>query len=194
MEDYERVLDEEGKRICNIIHSNAIKMGQLIDDLLSFSRLICSELHHAPIDMKSMVINVFAELETTHDLSGKKIQINDLCPSFGDANMLKQVWTNLISNAIKYSSKTEEPQITIGCFPENGEVTYYIKDNGVGFDMNYAHKLFGVFQRLHSVNEFEGTGVGLAIVQRIISRHRGRIWAEGEISKGASFYFTLPST
>ena len=192
MEDYERVLDEEGKRICNIIHSNAIKMGQLIDDLLSFSRLIRSELHHSKVNMDSLVKSVISDFETNHDLSKKKLIVHDLPESFGDANLLKQVWTNLISNAIKYSSKNENAQITIGSYPEKNELVYYITDNGVGFDMEYVHKLFGVFHRLHSVNEFEGTGVGLAIVQRIINRHQGRVWAEGEIGKGASFYFSLP--
>jgi len=192
MEDYEKVLDAEGKRICNIIHSNAIKMGQLIDDLLSFSRLIRSELHHSKVNMDSLVKGVISDFETNHDLSKKKLIVQDLPESFGDANLLKQVWTNLISNAIKYSSKNENAQITIGSYPEKNEVVYYITDNGVGFDMEYVHKLFGVFHRLHSVNEFEGTGVGLAIVQRIINRHQGRVWAEGEIGKGASFYFSLP--
>lgn len=191
IEDYEQKLDDEGKRICGIIQSNAIKMGQLIDDLLSFSRLIRSELHCTKIDMESLVDNVISDFETVQDLSHKTIAIQKLPPANGDSNLLKQVWINLISNALKYSSKNENAQITIGSYINNDEVVYFIKDNGVGFNMNYAHKLFGVFHRLHSMNEFEGTGVGLAIVQRIISRHRGRIWAEGEIGKGASFYFTL---
>lgn len=191
-EDYEPNLDAEGKRICGIIQSNALKMGQLIDDLLSFSRLMRSELHHSRIDMESMVKNVISEFATIQDLSGKTIDFQGLNEGLGDQNMIKQVWINLISNAIKYTSKTENAQITIGSYINDGEHVYYIKDNGVGFNMNYVHKLFGVFHRLHNVNEFEGTGVGLAIVQRIIKRHRGRVWAEGEIGKGASFYFTLP--
>lgn len=193
LEEYEQDLDAEGKRICSIIHSNAAKMGQLIDDLLSFSRLIRSELHHSTVDMNSLVKNVIAEFDTAQDLSQKILLIHDLPPVFGDTNMLKQVWINLISNAIKYSSKNKNAQIAIGSYPDQEGVVYYIKDNGVGFNMDYAHKLFGVFHRLHSINEFEGTGVGLAIVQRIISRHNGRVWAEGEVGKGASFYFALPA-
>lgn len=192
LEDYEQSLDIEGKRICSIIHSNAIKMGQLIDDLLSFSRLIRSEFHQSKIDMESLVKNVISEFEAIQDLSQKNILIQDLPSIIGDTNMIKQVWINLISNAIKYSSKNENVQITIGSFTGQNEFVYFIKDNGVGFNMNYVHKLFGVFHRLHSMNEFEGTGVGLAIVQRIISRHDGRVWAEGEVGNGATFYFTIP--
>ena len=192
LEDYEQVLDAEGKRICNIVYSNAIKMGQLIDDLLSFSRLIRSELHHSRIDMEGLVKSVISDFETTHRLTQENIIIQKLLKAVGDSNLIKQVWINLISNAIKYSSKNENAQITIGSYSNQNELVYYVKDNGVGFDMEYVHKLFGVFQRLHNMNEFEGTGVGLAIVQRIINRHQGRVWAEGEVGKGASFYFTLP--
>lgn len=191
LEDYEQVLDDEGKRICSIIHSNAIKMGQLIDDLLSFSRLIRSELHHSKIDMESIVKDVISEFEMGQDLSKKSIVIQELPQAMGDSNLIKQVWINLISNAIKYSSKKESAHITIGSYTDQNKHVYYIKDNGVGFNMDYAHKLFGVFHRLHGVKEFEGTGVGLAIVQRIITRHHGQVWAEGEVEKGASFYFSL---
>jgi light-regulated signal transduction histidine kinase (bacteriophytochrome) len=193
LEDYEKVLDDEGKRICSIIHSNATRMGQLIDDLLSFSRLIRSEMHQSQIDMNSIVKNSIQEFKTTLDLSGKTITIEPLPHALGDADLIRQVWINLISNALKYSSKSSNPQIAIGSHSGENETVYFIRDNGVGFNMDYAHKLFGVFQRLHSVNEFEGTGVGLAIVQRIINRHRGRIWAESEIDNGATFYFSLPA-
>jgi len=191
-EDYEDKLDEEGKRICSIINSNATKMGQLIDDLLSFSRLIRSELHNTSIDMEKMVKTVLSEFESTYDLSQKNILIHELPKTKGDPNLIKQVWINLIANAFKYSSRNVNATITIGSFTQNNELVYYIKDNGVGFNMDYAHKLFGVFHRLHAGNEFEGTGVGLAIVQRIITRHHGKVWAEGEVGKGAAFYFTLP--
>jgi PAS domain S-box-containing protein len=192
LEDYEQVLDSEGKRICNIIHSNAIKMGQLIDDLLSFSRLIRSELHHSKIDMEGLVKNVISEFESAQNIDSKTILVQKLPQVVGDPNLMKQVWVNLLSNAIKYSSKNKDAQISIGSYPEQNQLVYYIKDNGVGFDMEYVHKLFGVFHRLHSIAEFEGTGVGLAIVQRIISRHRGRVWAEGKVGEGATFYFSLP--
>ena len=194
LEDYHQVLDDEGKRICLIIHSNAVKMGQLIDDLLSFSRLIRSELHNSTIDMQSLVGTLIAEFQSSKELNPNIISLQELPQSTGDSNLIKQVWTNLISNAIKYSSKTTNPQITIGANTDENETIYFIKDNGVGFSMNYIHKLFGVFQRLHSANEFEGTGVGLAIVQRIVTRHGGRVWAEGEIGKGATFYFSLPKS
>ena len=194
LEDYHQVLDDEGKRICLIIHSNAVKMGQLIDDLLSFSRLIRSELHNSTIDMQSLVRTLIVEFQSSKELDPNVISLQELPQSTGDSNLIKQVWTNLISNAIKYSSKTPNPQITIGANTTENEIIYFIKDNGVGFSMNYIHKLFGVFQRLHGANEFEGTGVGLAIVQRIVTRHGGRVWAEGEIGKGATFYFTLTAS
>jgi len=191
-EEYSGILDVEGKRICSIIHSNSVKMGQLIDDLLSFSRLIKSELHHSTIDMQNIVRELISEFQISKELNPNIIVLKELPQSIGDTNLIKQVWMNLISNAIKYSSKTINPQIIIGATQNENETIYFIKDNGVGFNMNYSHKLFGVFQRLHGANEFEGTGVGLAIVQRIVSRHGGRVWAEGEIDKGATFYFTLP--
>lgn len=191
-EEYSPLLDDEGKRICSIINSNAVKMGQLIDDLLSFSRLIRSELHHSMIDMQGLVNSVIAEFQSSKELNPNIISLNELPKTTGDTNLIKQVWMNLISNAIKYSSKTINPQIIIGAAQYDNETVYFIRDNGVGFNMNYSHKLFGVFQRLHGSNEFEGTGVGLAIVQRIIIRHGGRVWAEGEIGKGATFYFALP--
>lgn len=194
LEDYEQTLDDEGKRICHIIYSNAIKMGQLIDDLLSFSRLIRSELRHSKIDMDGLVHNVIAEFETVQDLSQKNIIIDELPPIMGDSNLIRQVWVNLLSNALKYSSKKEKAQIRIGAYKNQNEQVYFIEDNGVGFNMDYVHKLFGVFHRLHSGNEFEGTGVGLAIVQRIINRHYGHVWAEGKVGEGARFYFSLPAS
>lgn len=193
LEDYEKNLDNEGKRICGIIQSNATKMGQLIDDLLSFSRLIRSEFNNSKIDMESLVRSVVSDFEAIQNITLKNITIQELPMTIGDTNMIKQVWINLISNAVKYSSKNEHAQIDIGSYKDKDEVVYYIKDNGVGFNMEYVHKLFGVFHRLHSMNEFEGTGVGLAIVQRIIKRHNGRVWAEGEVGKGAVFYFSLPA-
>jgi two-component system sensor histidine kinase/response regulator len=120
--------------------------------------------------------------------------VKSLSSGYADSSLIKQVWINLISNAVKYSAKKNNPQVEIGSFKENGEIIFYVKDNGAGFDMEYSNKLFGVFQRLHSESEFEGTGIGLAIIQRIITRHGGRVWAEGRVNEGATFYFSLPCT
>jgi light-regulated signal transduction histidine kinase (bacteriophytochrome) len=166
-------------------------MELLIDDLLSFSRLSRVDMNFSRIDMSGIVRGCFEEL--TDDTMKKKISltISDFPLVRGDYAMLVQVWTNLLSNAIKYTSLHEHPEIRIGCSLLNNELTYCIEDNGIGFDMKYAERLFGVFQRLHSGRDYEGTGVGLAIVQRIIQRHGGKIWAEAELNKGARFYFTV---
>jgi len=193
MEEYDNKLDDEGKRLCGIIASNATKMGCLIDDLLSFSRIGRTSMKAGMLEMKPIVDAVFDELS----LNGKIKRITHypgkLHSSFGDANLIKIVWNNLISNAIKYSSRKQNPEIEIGSCNEGNMITYFVKDNGAGFDMQYSNKLFGVFQRLHSDTEFEGNGVGLAIVQRIIIKHGGRIWADGEVGKGATFWFSLPA-
>jgi PAS domain S-box-containing protein len=192
MEEYESMLDEEGKRICGIISSSATQMGELIDDLLSFSRIGRTGMNPLQLDMKSIAKSVFEEMCPDNQKSKTNLKIGKLHKAFGDANLLKLVWTNLISNAIKYSSKESISEISISSQLKYGRITYSVKDNGVGFDMKYKHKLFGVFQRLHSEAEFEGNGVGLAIVQRIVMKHGGKVWAEGEEGKGATFYFSLP--
>jgi PAS domain S-box-containing protein len=192
LEEYEDKLDDEGKRICGIISSSATQMGALIDDLLSFSRIGRSSLNPMLLDMKSMVTSIFADISSNVEKSRTKLKIGKLHKASGDANLIKIVWTNLISNAIKYSSKEIISEISVSSQLVYDRITYSVKDNGVGFDMNYKHKLFGVFQRLHSEAEFEGNGVGLAIVQRIILKHGGKVWAEGEVGKGATFYFSLP--
>ena len=191
-DDYNRVLDEEGQRLLVVIAGNAKKMGNLIDDLLEFSHLGRQDIMISHIDMEAMVQSVFEELCTGTDCGKIKFNVLSLPPCLGDPKMARQAWINLISNAIKFSSQHPQPVITIGSEFISGDHVYYIKDNGTGFDMAYYPKLFGVFQRLHSEKEFEGSGVGLAIVQRIIHRMHGRIWAEGAIGKGATFYFTLP--
>lgn len=193
MEEYEDKLDEEGKRLCRIISSGAIQMGGLIDDLLSFSRIGRSTLNPAVLEMTSIVKSGLDEASDECRKNKTTFTLGNLHKVKGDPGLIKLVWNNLISNAIKYSSKANNPEIKIGSVQENGSITYYIRDNGVGFDMQYEHKLFGVFQRLHSEREFEGNGVGLAIVQRIIHKHNGKVWAEGEIGKGATFYFSLPA-
>ena len=192
LEDYEASLDEEGKRICGIISTSATQMGELIDDLLSFSRIGRSSVNPSEIDMKKMAKVVFEGMTSPAERKRIKLKIGKLSGAFGDVTLFGQVWTNLISNAIKYTSKNDVSEINIGSKVDGKMIIYFIKDNGVGFDMQYAHKLFGVFQRLHSEAEFEGNGVGLAIVQRIILKHGGKVWAEGEVGKGATFYFSLP--
>jgi PAS domain S-box-containing protein len=192
LEEYEKKLDDEGKRLCGIISSSATQMSGLIDDLLSFSRIGRSDLHLSLIDMKTMVQSILDETAKKIESERIKLKTGKLHQAYGDTTLIGQVWSNLISNAIKYSAKKESPEISIGSQAYGNKITYYVRDNGVGFDMAYKHKLFGVFQRLHSHKEFEGNGVGLAIVQRIIKRHGGDVWAEGEVGKGATFYFSLP--
>ena len=190
-EDYDKVLDDEAKRLLGEIRNNAKRMGMLIDDLLNFSRLGRKEVERSLIDMNKLTDSAIREIEqaTTHHA---QISYRNLIPIKGDYMLMQNVMINLISNAIKYSSKKESPLITISAETDNGEVIFCITDNGVGFDMEYIHKLFGVFQRLHGNDEFPGTGVGLAIVQRIIQKHKGRVWALGKPGEGASFYFALP--
>lgn len=189
-EDYEQILDDEGKRICGIISSSASQMSELIDDLLSFSRIGRSSMNPVILDMNIMVDSIVSQLTTPEN---NHVQTRDLLKAYGDANLIRHIWNNLISNAIKYSSKKPVPEIVISSTMSDNMIIYSVKDNGVGFDMQYVNKLFGVFQRLHSENEFEGNGVGLAIVQRIVKKHGGRVWAEGEVGIGATFYFSLPA-
>ena len=192
LEDYTGVLDQEGTRMLNLVDKNARKMGALIDDLLAFSKLGRKTINKSKVDMNYLVNQAFADL----NLDGAtlaKISVHDLAVAFVDEVLIKQVLVNLISNAIKYSSKNADAHIDISSVEQDGNITYSISDNGVGFDMAYADKLFGVFQRLHSANDYEGTGVGLAIVQRIISRHDGKVWAVSVPGKGTTFSFTLPT-
>lgn len=193
LEDYEAKLDTEGKRLLDLIRGNTKKMDQLITDILGLSRVSRSEHKASRIDMTKMVISMLNESVPDEKLTKIKVQIDALPEAIADPTYMKQVWINLISNAVKFSSKREIPEISIGGQLENGFNVYSITDNGVGFNPEYKNKLFGVFQRLHKADEFEGTGVGLAIVQRIIHRHGGEVWANGEEGKGATFYFSLPA-
>ncbi|TGK12035.1 histidine kinase [Leptospira fletcheri] len=193
VEDYSEVLDAEGNRLLGVIMKNTKVMGQLIDDLLEFYRISKNEPKSDPVDMNRLVRDCIVSLELNRATFVHDVQIAELSPAYGDSSMLKQVFMNLISNAFKYSSKKNGALVEIGGSIGDGENTYYVRDNGAGFDHQYAHKLFKIFQRLHSSDEFEGTGIGLAIVEKIVSRHGGRVWAEGEKNKGATFYFTLPS-
>ena len=190
-EDYNGLFDNEGKRLLGEVQHNAKKMGVLIDDLLSFSRLGRKEIKKSAINMNELTKTALAEINQT-GVYHAEIKFNKLHPVMADYALMVHVMTNLLSNAIKYSSKQEKPVVEINSKKENGELIYAVRDNGVGFEMQYAHKLFGVFQRLHSAEEFQGTGVGLAIVERIIHKHNGKIWAEGKVGKGATFYFSLP--
>lgn len=189
--DYEDKLDEEGKRLLGIVTGNVRKMGQLIDDLLNLSRLGRKELIIQHIDMNMLVEPVISE-QLSSITKDYEIKMARLEPAEGDSNLLRQVWINLISNAIKYSGGRDKPSIEISSEKTGNEIVYRVKDNGVGFNMDYAGKLFGVFQRLHKMTEFEGTGVGLALVHTIVTRHGGRVWADAEVNKGAAFYFSLP--
>lgn len=192
IEDYSDKMDSEGRRIMDVIVNNSRKMGQLIDDLLAFSRLGKQNLVKVDIDMNFLVNSVSNVLIDQSLNKEIEIDVKKLDSATGDSSMIKVVVDNLLSNAFKYSSKKGKIKIEVGSYQEDGSIVYYIKDNGVGFDMLYYDKLFGVFQRLHSAFEFEGTGVGLAIVKRIIAKHGGKIWAEAIVDEGATFYFSLP--
>lgn len=190
-EDHGDSLSEEARRLFKIIGKNARKMGTLIDDLLAFSRLGRTEIEKRNFRVKELVEHVVTELHL-HDQDKVKVKLKNLPPASGDHKLVHQVFVNLISNAVKYSSKKKNPSIEIGCDTGQTWPVYYVKDNGAGFDMAYSHRLFGVFQRLHKDEEFEGTGVGLAIVHKIVTKHGGTVWAESEVEKGSTFFFTLP--
>ena len=192
-EDYEDSFDDEAKRITGNILANVKMMGRLIDDLIAFSQLGKREVRRQVTDMQELASTCVEELRPTWPEEKYLIDIGPLPRCNGDSGLLKQVWMNLIGNAIKYSSKITHPRIAIGSIEEAQGVVYFVRDNGAGFDMKYADKLFKVFQRLHGQDEFEGTGVGLALVKRILNKHRGEIWADSSPGNGAVFYFTLPA-
>jgi len=192
IEDYGPHLDAEGKRVCAVITESARTMGKLIDDLLSFSRVGRAALQPARVDMASLAQAVFLEVTTPESRERIDFRLGPLPPASADTNLLHQVWLNLLSNAVKYSSKRERIVIEVEGRAQGDDLVYAVRDNGAGFDMQYANKLFGVFQRLHSSKDFEGTGIGLSIAQRIVTRHGGRIWAQSEPEKGATFSFALP--
>jgi signal transduction histidine kinase len=192
-EDYGTQLDETGRRYIRTVRGGSQRMAALIDDLLAFSRLSRQRLDRQTVDMTALARRAAAEVLEGQPEPKPAVKIDELPPAAGDPALLRQVWTNLIGNAVKYSSKSAAPQVEVRAAAEGRLVRYEVQDNGVGFDMKYVDKLFGVFQRLHSVDEYPGTGVGLAIVQRIISRHEGAVAARGERGKGATFQFTLPT-
>jgi signal transduction histidine kinase len=190
-DDHAEQLDAEGRRKLDVIRGEAARMGALIDDLLAFSRLGRKALQPSELDMAELVENVFARLRPDAK-ANLEFRLGRLPHACGDRALLEQVWVNLLSNAVKFSSKKEAPIIEVGAITEEREHVFFVRDNGAGFDPRYASKLFGVFQRLHDGAEFPGTGVGLALVQRIVVRHGGRVWADSKPGEGATFHFTLP--
>ena len=185
-------LDDKGRRYLWTISQSVKQMGNLIDDLLAFSRVGRTELRISTVSLEGLVEDVIRDLNA--DSAGRHItwRVESLPAVHGDASMLRQVLVNLLSNALKYTRMREQTRIEIGSTADGEEVQVFVRDNGAGFDMQYAPKLFGVFQRLHGASEFEGTGIGLANVKRIVQRHGGRVWAEGQVNAGATFYFSLP--
>lgn len=192
-EDYRDALPAEARHYLSRVQSNTLHMARLIDDLLELSRLARMEMRRREVDMGVLLEEAYTSLQSA-DASDLDVEIKvvDLPVVQGDPMLLRQVWANLLGNALKYTSKQPKARIEVGCTTSTSEYTFWVKDNGAGFDMAYAHKLFGVFQRLHRAEDYEGTGIGLANVKRIIQRHGGRVWAEGAVGLGASFYFTLP--
>ncbi|MGE5499703.1 MAG: sensor histidine kinase, partial [Syntrophothermus sp.] len=186
------MLPDKARHYLKSIAESSDQMGELIDDLLQFSRTGRQEMKLTELDMNSILHEALGQIK--RDNQDREIEwITGSLPNvYGDYSMLRLVWVNLLSNAAKYTRKQVNARVEVSSSSKDGEIIFAVRDNGVGFDMQYAHKLFGVFQRLHSVQDFEGTGIGLANVQRIILKHGGRVWAEAEPGKGAAFYFTLP--
>lgn len=191
LEDHSAHLDGEGKRVLNTIDKNVKKMGHLIDGLLAFSRLDRKSLNVSHINMEKTVQDAIEQLRPLMGEREMRLDVQTLLPAEGDRTLILEVVVNLLSNAIKFTGPVSKAVIEVGCREGGKENTYYVRDNGVGFDMAYHDKMFGVFQRLHSTKEFEGTGIGLALVQRIVHRHGGRVWAEGTVNEGATFYFLV---
>lgn len=186
--------DEETRRLFQVITENIGMMGRLIEDLLAFSRLSRkAATAKARIDMKELIEEVWQELVTINPDRKRTLNICQMPMSSGDRALIRQVYGNLLGNAVKFTQGRAPAVIEAGSCIQDGETVYYVQDNGIGIDMKFYDKLFGVFKRLHGADEYEGTGIGLAFVKRIIDRHGGRVWAEGELDKGATFYFTLPT-
>jgi light-regulated signal transduction histidine kinase (bacteriophytochrome) len=190
--DYANSLDGEGKRLLGQVRQGAARMGRLIDDLLEFSRLGRRAIAAAEIDMVQLANEALREVAHSHSGKMPRCNIGELPPAWGDAALIRQVWLNLLSNAVKYSSRREDAVVDVTGATDGSESAYVVRDNGAGFDMRYAAQLFGVFQRLHSDEQFPGTGVGLALVRRIVTRHGGQVSGEGKVNEGAEFRFTLP--
>jgi light-regulated signal transduction histidine kinase (bacteriophytochrome) len=185
------MLNSEGRRYLSLIQTNARQMSQLLEALVLFVSLGRKPLRHETVQPTELARRAWNELAPERGHRQVEIKLDDLPPCQGDPILLKQVYYHLLSNALKFTRKREVAHIWVGCQPasDNGQLLYFVRDNGVGFDMQYAHKLFGVFQRLHSPEDYEGSGAGLAIIQRILRRHGGQAWAEAEVDQGATFYF-----
>jgi light-regulated signal transduction histidine kinase (bacteriophytochrome) len=192
LQDHGAQLDQEARRKLDIVMSETRRMGTLIDDLLAFSRLGRQPMRIAELDMHGLVEGAYGRLSAQHPGAKVDFHLGILPDAMGDRALLEQVWVNLLSNALKFTSKRDKPQIEVGASNDGKEHVYFVRDNGAGFDPRYQSKLFGVFQRLHDAEDFPGTGVGLALVDRIVTRHGGRVWAESKPEEGATFYFTLP--
>jgi PAS domain S-box-containing protein len=192
-DDYSQTLDDEGRRLIGVIRGSARQMGKLIDDILAFARLGREKMNAQPTDMTLLAKTVYDEVALLNPSRKIDFRLNELPPARVDPPLFRQVWYNLISNAVKFTKHEAAPQIEIGDTIEDDHVVYWVKDNGCGFDMKYVDKLFGAFERLHDQQEFEGTGVGLAVVKQIVKRHGGKVWAEAKVDGGATFYFSLPS-
>jgi len=193
LDEHSAELGAEGRRLLDVIRTGTEQMDQLISDLLALSSVARGEMKRARIDMAAQARSIYEEIATPEVRESFNLVVESPPEAHGDPALLRQVWTNLLANAIKYSMRGQERSIHIGGYVEESRLVYFVKDRGVGFDPQYAHKLFGVFQRLHSAQEFEGIGVGLAIVKRIVRRHGGEVWAEGKPNGGSTFYFSLPS-
>lgn len=191
-EDYATLLDDEGRRLLSVVQSEAARMGELIDDLLAFSRFGRQPMIDGLVDMTALAREAAAEEAHAAGHDDAIFTIDELPSTRGDSVLLRQVWVNLLANAVKYSGKEARPDVRVWATVEAERIVYHVRDHGVGFDMAYADKLFGVFQRLHRSEDFPGTGVGLAIVKRIVQRHRGTIWADATLGTGATFSFALP--
>ena len=193
LEEHTAQLDAEGRRLFGVVRENTTFMAQLIEDILELSRIGRSAIEPVGIDMPKVVAAAVQQVQQQQADRELPIKVHDLPAAVGDERLIQQVWINLLSNAAKFTAERESPAIEVRGVLENNEHVYSVTDNGAGFDMRHCGKLFSLFQRLHGREEFEGTGVGLAIVQRIVERHGGRVWAEGKVNEGATFYFTLPS-
>ena len=195
LEDYGSTLPPDGQSLLARVRESATRMGRMIDDLLVLSRLGRKQLDIGPVDLASIAQAVVREQRQADPGRAVDVVVGSLPTAVGDAGLLRQVLSNLVANAFKFTRRQAHPQVEIGSRADDGgrEAVYYVRDNGMGFDMKYATKLFGVFQRLHRESDFEGTGLGLALVQQIVHRHGGRVWAEAAVDQGATFYFTLGS-